>query len=164
MIRLLIFCLSLIITQVSTASSGSKNADHKNLREQFFMARNATSSCIKQLKSPENDAMVHGQILAPLSKANEYSYLFNSEETLSDEQVETLKSYLEVRKQCRFYYFQMPLKTLVNSYISFYAEIDNVYEALIAKELTIGEANKKRLELSESLQSVINEIFKSFTR
>ena len=58
----------------------------------------------------------------------------------------------------------MPLRELVEAYILFYAEMDKVYEGLISKELTIGVANQKRVELNESLQDQFNNIFHSLPK
>ena len=123
------------------------------------MIKKATSSCIKQLKSPQDDLIIHEQIFAQLGKINKYQYLFDSEDILSEEQVEILKNYVDVRRQCRFYYYQMPLKEMVQAYVNFYAEMDKVYDGLISKDLTIGAANQKRFELNESLQKQFNAIF-----
>jgi hypothetical protein len=58
----------------------------------------------------------------------------------------------------------MPLKELVQAYVQFYAEMDKLYEGLISKELTIGAANKKRVELNEVLQNQFNSIFNSLPK
>jgi hypothetical protein len=157
--RLIIFLMSVLISYSCIAASNLNNLDQKNLREQFFMIKKATSSCIKQLKSPQDDLIIHEQIFAPLGKINKYQYLFDSEDTLSEEQVEILKNYVDVRRQCRFYYYQMPLKEMVQAYVNFYAEMDKVYDGLISKDLTIGVANQKRFGLNESLQKQFNAIF-----
>lgn len=162
--RLLFFSVSLLIATASFGTSNLNNVDQKNMREQFFVVKKAISSCIRQLESPQNNLVIHEQILAPLGKITRYQYLFDSENTLSDEQIEFLKNYIDVRKQCRFYYFQMPLRELVEAYILFYAEMDKVYEGLISKELTIGVANQKRVELNESLQDQFNNIFHSLPK
>ena len=162
--RLLFFSVSLLITTSSFATSNLNNLDQKIIREQFFIVKKATSSCIRQLESPQNNLVIHEQILAPLGKITRYQYLFDSEDTLSDEQVEFLKNYIDVRKQCRFYYFQMPLRELVEAYIQFYAEIDKVYDGLISKDLTIGAANQKRFKLNESLQKQFDVIFNDLSK
>jgi hypothetical protein len=159
MTRLIIFLVSVLTSYSCIAASNLNNLDQKNLREQFFILKKATSSCIKQLKSHQDDLIIHEQIFAPLGKINKYQYLFDSEETLSEEQVEILKNYIDVRRQCRFYYYQMPLKEMVQAYVNFYAEMDKVYDGLISKDLTIGMSNQRRLELNESLQKQFNIIF-----
>ena len=164
MIRPLFFSMSLFVVHSSFANSNQNNLDQKYLREQFFILKKASSSCIRQLESPQNNLIIHEQIFAPLGKISKFQYLFDSEDTLSEEQIEFLKNFIDVRKQCRNYYFQMPLKELVQAYVQFYAEMDKVYEGLISKELTIGAANKKRVELNEVLQNQFNSIFNSLPK
>lgn len=164
MIRLIFFFLSLVMAQISFASSYSKNLDQKNVREQFFIIKNAASNCIRKLESPKNDLIVHEQIFAPLGKISKFQYLFDSQDTLSEEQIGLLKNYIDVHTQCRFYYFQIPLKEIVDAYVYFYEEIDKVYEGLLSKDLTIGVANQKRLQLNESLQNQFNSIFNSLPK
>lgn len=75
--------------------------------------------------------------------------LLQSKAVLNDGQVEVLNTFRSVVNRCRNLSSQFPLVSMSDLYQKYYQQIDQIYDELLEKKITIGEANQKKMKLLE---------------
>jgi len=79
--------------------------------------------------------------------------LLQSKKVLNDGQVKVLNTFRTSVNRCRSLSSQFPLVSMSDLYQKYYQQIDQIYDGLIEKKMTIGEANRKKMKLLEETQS-----------
>ena len=79
--------------------------------------------------------------------------LFTTENKITDEEARALTAYLASTNQCRAISSHFPVPELAGIYQNFYSQVDVVYENLLSRKISIGEANKEKYELMQTAQS-----------
>ena len=75
--------------------------------------------------------------------------LLQSKAVLNDGQVKVLNTFRSVVNRCRSLSSQFPLLSMVEIYQKYYQQVDQIYDDLLEKKITIGEANQKKMKLLE---------------
>lgn len=75
--------------------------------------------------------------------------LLQSKAVLNDSQVKVLNTFRSVVNRCRSLSSQFPLLSMVEIYQKYYQQVDQIYDDLLEKKITIGEANQKKMKLLE---------------
>ena len=75
--------------------------------------------------------------------------LLQSKAMLNDGQVKVLNTFRSAVNRCRNLSSQFPLPSMVEIYKKYYQQIDQIYDELLEKKITIGEANQKKMKLLE---------------
>ena len=75
--------------------------------------------------------------------------LLQSKAVLNDGQVKVLNTFRLAVNRCRSLSSQFPLPSMVEIYKKYYQQIDQIYDELLEKKITIGEANQKKMKLLE---------------
>jgi hypothetical protein len=70
--------------------------------------------------------------------------LLQSKKVLNDGQVKVLNTFRTSVNRCRSLSSQFPLVSMSDLYQKYYQQIDQIYDGLIEKKMTIGEANRKK--------------------
>ena len=75
--------------------------------------------------------------------------LLQSKAVLNDGQVKVLNTFRLAVNRCRSLSSQFPLPSMVEIYQKYYQQVDQIYDDLLEKKITIGEANQKKMKLLE---------------
>ena len=75
--------------------------------------------------------------------------LLQSKAVLNDGQVKVLNTFRLAVNRCRNLSSQFPLPSMVEIYQKYYQQVDQIYDDLLEKKITIGEANQKKMKLLE---------------
>jgi len=75
--------------------------------------------------------------------------LLQSKAILNDGQVKVLNTFRSAVNRCRSLSSQFPLLSMVEIYQKYYQQVDQIYDDLLEKKITIGEANQKKMKLLE---------------
>jgi len=75
--------------------------------------------------------------------------LLQSKAVLNDGQVKVLNTFRLAINRCRSLSSQFPLPSMVEIYQKYYQQVDQIYDDLLEKKITIGEANQKKMKLLE---------------
>lgn len=75
--------------------------------------------------------------------------LLQSKAVLNDGQVKVLNTFRSTVNRCRSLSSQFPLPSMVEIYQKYYQQVDQIYDDLLEKKITIGEANQKKMKLLE---------------
>ena len=75
--------------------------------------------------------------------------LLQSKAVLNDGQVRVLNTFRSAVNRCRSLSSQFPLPSMVEIYQKYYHQVDQIYDELLEKKITIGEANQKKMKLLE---------------
>jgi hypothetical protein len=79
--------------------------------------------------------------------------LLQSKALLNDGQIKILNTFRSVVNRCRSLSSQFPLVSMSDLYQKYYQQIDQIYDGLLEKKITIGEANQKKMRLLEETQA-----------
>lgn len=116
--------------------------------------------CIEVINQSELGKQVFSQILYSPAIAREHVHLENSVQYLTDTQVELLKEFREKNKECRELRLQAfgeyELKVQLNV---FYAEMDQLFDDLQKKRITIGQGNQRSKEIRARYQAEVRKFF-----
>ena len=75
--------------------------------------------------------------------------LLQSKAVLNNGQVKVLNTFRLAVNRCRSLSSQFPLPSMVEIYQKYYQQVDQIYDDLLEKKITIGEANQKKIKLLE---------------
>lgn len=75
--------------------------------------------------------------------------LLQSKAILNDGQIKVLNTFRLAINRCRSLSSQFPLHSMVEIYQKYYQQVDQIYDDLLEKKITIGEANQKKMKLLE---------------
>ena len=75
--------------------------------------------------------------------------LLQSKAILNDGQVKVLNTFRSAVNRCRSLLSQFLLLSMVEIYQKYYQQVDQIYDDLLEKKITIGEANQKKMKLLE---------------
>jgi hypothetical protein len=75
--------------------------------------------------------------------------LLQSKAILNDGQIKVLNTFRLAINRCRSLSSQFPLPSMVEIYQKYYQQVDQIYDDLLEKKITIGEANQKKMKLLE---------------
>ncbi len=116
--------------------------------------------CLDDLNDSEVGKRVFSQILYSPAIAREYSYLENSTQYLTDTQVELLKEFREKNKECRalrlqaFREYELKVQLTI-----FHNEIDQMFDELQSKRITIGQGNRQSNVIRARYQAEVRKFF-----
>jgi hypothetical protein len=116
--------------------------------------------CLDELKDSEVGKRVFSQILYSPAIAREHSYLENSTQYLTDAQVELLKEFREKNKECRalrlqaFREYELKVQLTI-----FHNEIDQMFDELQNRRITIGQGNKQSNVIRARYQAEVRKFF-----
>jgi hypothetical protein len=116
--------------------------------------------CLDDLNGSDVGKRVFSQILFSPAIAREHSYLENSTQYLTDAQVELLKEFREKNKECRalrlqaFREYELKVQLTI-----FHNEIDQMFDELQNKRITIGQGNKQSNVIRARYQAEVRKFF-----
>ncbi len=116
--------------------------------------------CLDELNDSEVGKRVFSQILYSPKVAGENSHLEKSTQYLTDTQVELLKEFREKNKECRalrlqaFREYELKVQLTI-----FHHEIDQMFDELQNKRITIGQGNKQSNVIRARYQAEVRKFF-----
>ncbi|QWC96403.1 hypothetical protein G6733_06710 [Polynucleobacter paneuropaeus] len=114
------------------------------IQEQVKTVQKKMSACIAGVNKTDDTKYVDANIIVISTNNPNANKLFNSADFISDEQAVELKKFKEATMQCRPIAKELPKPELVAVYEYYYSKVDDVYNDLVNKRITIGVANQER--------------------
>ena len=123
------------------------------VRQQISETQKQFAECINQAKRSDAAKVVNNELFEIVPKSDHKMNLFTTENKITDEEARALTAYLASTNQCRAISSHFPVPELAGIYQNFYNQVDLVYENLLSRKISIGEANKEKYELMQTAQS-----------
>ena len=123
------------------------------VRQQISETQKQFANCINQTKKSDEAKVVNNELFEIVPKSDHKMNLFTTENKITDEEARALTAYLASTNQCRAISSHFPVPELAGIYQNFYNQVDLVYENLLSRKISIGEANKEKYELMQTAQS-----------
>ncbi|MBU3548785.1 hypothetical protein [Polynucleobacter sp. P1-05-14] len=128
-------------------------APEPSVRQQISEAQKQFTNCINQTKKSDAAKVVNNELFEIAPKSDHKMNLFTTENKITDEEAKALMAYLASTNECRAISSHFPVPELAGIYQSFYSQVDVVYQNLLTRKISIGEANKEKYELMQTAQS-----------
>ena len=116
----------------------------KTIQNQVETIRKKMITCISKVNAKDDAKDVNANIVIILPNNPNAQKLLNSTELITDQQAIELKQFKEETMQCRGIAKEFPKPEMVAVYEYYYSKIDDVYNDLINKKISIGVANQER--------------------
>ena len=123
------------------------------VRQQISETQKQFANCINQTKKSDAAKVVNNELFEIVPKSDHKMNLFTTENKITDEEAKALTAYLASTNQCRAISSHFPVPELAGIYQNFYSQVDVVYQNLLSRKISIGEANKEKYELMQTAQS-----------
>ena len=101
-------------------------------------------TCIAHVNAKDDAKDVNDNIIIILPNNPNAKKLLSSSEFITDQQAVELKQFKEETMQCRYIAKEFPRPEMVAVYEYYYNKVDDVYNDLMNKKITIGVANQER--------------------
>ena len=141
-------CLStLILAGCASNKAGNSMANHESkdaIQKQVEAVRKKMITCIAEVNAKDDAKDVNANIIIILPNNPNAKKLLSSTEFITDQQAVELKQFKEDTMQCRGIAKEFPRPEMVAVYEYYYSKVDDVYNDLISKKITIGVANQER--------------------
>jgi len=124
----------------SMATTESKDA----IQIQVETVRKKMIACIAQVNAKDDAKDVNANIIIILPNNPNAKKLLSSTEFITDQQAMELKQFKEETMQCRGIAKEFPKPEMVAVFDYYYSKVDDVYNDLVNKKITIGVANQER--------------------
>ncbi len=147
-IALWFFTLITLITGVQAAPYTPKEVG-----EQTAWTRQQILHCTQKETDARDQQLIDQEVLFLRFEHENRDQLLKSTAMLNDEQSKALKNFRRSLLRCRILSKQFPLPSMVDVYQNYYEQIDQIYDGLLEKKMTIGEANRKKVKLLEETQA-----------
>jgi len=113
----------------------------------------ASAQCLKEIGALDPDHPVFNQIFYSSPDSANKAALIASTAKLTDEQVKILRNYMDESRKCR----NIRLETLAGNerqeaYRTYYMQMNVIFEWILNRDITTGEANQLKALASESLE------------
>ena len=136
----------------------------KEIGEQTAWTQQQILLCTQKETDTRDQELIDKEVLFLRIDIKNVEKLVKSTTTLNDEQEKALKNFRNSLLRCRVLSKQFPLPAMVEAYQNYYQQIDQIYDDLLSRKITIGEANQKKLKLLDETQAKWNEIEDSIRR
>ncbi len=125
----------------------------KEVGEQTAWTRQQILYCTQKETDARDQQLIDQEVLFLRFDNEKRDQLIKSTAMLNDAQAKALKNFRHSLSRCRVLSTQFPLPSMVDVYQNYYEQIDQIYDGLLEKKLTIGEANRKKMKLLEETQA-----------
>lgn len=125
----------------------------KEVGEQTAWTRQQILHCTQKETDARDQQLIDQEVLFLRFEHENRDQLMKSTAMLNDEQTKALNNFRRSLLRCRVLSKQFPLPSMVDVYQNYYEQIDQIYDGLIEKKMTIGEANRKKVKLLEETQA-----------
>ena len=139
--------LTLILTGCASNKAGNSMATIESkdaIQKQVEAVRKKMITCIAQVNATDNAKDINDNIIIILPNNPNAKKLLSSTEFITDQQAVELKQFKEETMQCRNIAKEFPRPEMVAVYEYYYSKVDDVYNDLVNKKITIGVANQER--------------------
>ena len=138
-----------------TLMTGAQAAPYtpKEMGEQTTWTRQQILHCTQKETDARDQELIDQEVLFLRFEHENRDQLIKSTAMLNDEQTKALKNFRRSLLRCRALSKQFPLPSMVDVYQNYYDQIDQIYDGLLEKKMTIGEANRKKVKLLEETQA-----------
>ncbi len=140
------------LTALTTGAQAAPYAP-KEVGEQAAWTRQQILHCTQKETDARDQQLIDQEVLFLRFEHENRDQLLKSTAMLNDEQAKALKNFRHSLLRCRVLSKQFPLPSMVDVYQNYYDQIDQIYDGLLAKKMTIGEANRKKMKLLEETQT-----------
>jgi hypothetical protein len=139
--------LTLILTGCASNKAGNSmtaNEGKDAIQKQVETVRKKMITCIAQVNANDDAKDVNDNIIIIFPNNPNAKKLLSSSEFITDQQAVELKQFKEETMQCRSIAKELPKPEMVAVYEYYYSKVDDVYNDLVNKKITIGVANQER--------------------
>jgi len=143
-----VVCLSTLVLTgcasnkpIGTESTSDNKAE---IQKQVELVQKKMSACVADVNKTNEAKYVDANIIVISANSPNAKQLMNSPDMINDEQALALKKFKEATMQCRVLAKELPKPDMVAVYEYYYSKIDDVYNDLVNKRITIGVANQER--------------------
>ncbi len=147
-IALWFFTLTLLMTGAQAAPYSPKEVG-----EQTAWTRQQILHCTQKETDARDQQLIDQEVLFLRFEHENRDQLLKSTSMLNDEQAKALNNFRRSLLRCRVLSKQFPLPSMVDVYQNYYDQIDQIYDGLLERKMTIGEANRKKMKLLEETQT-----------
>lgn len=142
-----VVCLSaLVLAGCASNKSGAEISPENKaeVKKEVEIVQAKMSACVADVNKTNEAKYVDANIIVISANSPNAKQLMNSPDMINDEQALALKKFKEATMQCRVLAKELPKPDMVAVYEYYYSKIDDVYNDLVNKRITIGVANQER--------------------
>jgi len=143
-----VVCLStVILAGCASNKSGTVEISPESkaeIKKEVEIVQKKMSDCVADVNKTEEAKYVNVNVIVIFPDSPNAKQLLNSPEFINQEQAIALKKFKDATMQCRPIAKELPKPEMVAVYEYYYSKVDDVYDDLVNKRITIGVANQER--------------------